>query len=502
MLRFAIVFISILLLAAQKPTPAMYEAVSPAELKHHLSFIASDEMKGRDTGSPELDIVAQYLATRLQYYGYKGLGPNGSFFQNLELISSEFIPQNATVTYNGKSIGTPMKDFALYNWGRDTIHLKGQIVAVGYGLNVDEYKDYEPADVSGKIVVRVHLPKSFDDKMKSNAAYTHQQIRNKLFDAGAIAVVNVIPDETMAAGLITAYNSYSVGKRMSMGGGEEANKRTYMLMGTEALKNWVGERISKTILDLNRYNFRREMDIMVPAKSERIKTKNVVAMLPGTDPVLKDEFIGYGSHYDHVGMNDKGEIFNGADDDGSGTVAVLNIAKAISLNPPKRSTFIIFHTAEEKGLIGSAYFAENPLIALDKMVAMINMDMVGSYFEPEKVHVIGADRISRELHDINVKMNKESVNLELDFRYNAEDHPERLYYRSDHYNYAKKGIPVIFFTNDNPNHYHKPSDTVDTINFEKMAKITKLALSTGVYIGNMDRRIKIRDDYQRPAGAQ
>ncbi|MCB0280161.1 MAG: M28 family peptidase, partial [Calditrichaeota bacterium] len=303
-------------------------------------------------------------------------------------------------------------------------------------------------------------------------------------------VINVIEDDATADQLIPAYYGYTNQANMSLEK-SEGESFVYLLIRKKVLEALLKMDDEDDFNSEKMYEFDNKIRIQLKSESETVMTQNVVAYLEGTDPVLKKEYVGFGAHYDHVGV-DGNKIFNGADDDGSGTVGVLTIAKTIAMQPTKRSIFIIFHTGEEKGLYGSEYYTNHPLIPLKDMVTVLNIDMIGSYYQPDKVHIIGADRISQELHDINVMMNKETVNMDLDYTYNAENHPERLYYRSDHYNYAKKGIPIIFYTNDNPDHYHKESDTVETINFTKMKRITELALATGYYVANKAERLKIK----------
>lgn len=481
------------LLVAQKPTKAQYETINEAELRRHLTFIASDELKGRDTGSPELQIAAKYLAAHLESFGYKGLGENGSYFQPMTMYQTEFSNEGTYIEINGKRLPYEIgKDLSIYSFGNEAITIEADLVAVGTGLQTEEHKHYEQKDVEGRAALRFDLSGDLAEVAKTKGAYTHQQIRNKLFDNKAKAVINVL-DENRAGALVPLYMRYASQNRLSME--KDDNSRVYVLISPEFYAKLLKQLKRKSIANNKVVNLNAKIKIHVPADAEEIVTNNVVGYLEGSDPTLKSEYVGYGSHYDHTGVNPDGSINNGADDDGSGTVAVLKMAEAISMNPPKRSTFIIFHTGEEKGLLGSRYYSDNPLIPLKNMVAMINMDMVGSYYKPERVHVVGADRISQELHDINEAANKELGNLILDYTYNAKDHPERIYYRSDHYNYARYGVPVIFYTNDNPDHYHKPSDTVDTINFEKMKRITRLALTTGMAVQNRAKRLKINEGF-------
>jgi Zn-dependent M28 family amino/carboxypeptidase len=230
---------------------------------------------------------------------------------------------------------------------------------------------------------------------------------------------------------------------------------------------------------------------------DKIISENVLGFLEGSD--LKDEILVLTSHYDHIGITN-GEINNGADDDGSGTVAIMDIAEAFAQakkdgNGPRRSILFMTVTAEEKGLLGSEYYADNPIFPLENTVADLNLDMIGRIDSrgiensDNYVCLVGADKLSTELHQISESMNKTYTNLFLDYTFNDENHPERIYYRSDHWNFAKNGIPVIFYTTGSHPDYHKPTDTVDKIEFELMRKRTQLVFYTAWEVANRDGRL-------------
>ena len=230
---------------------------------------------------------------------------------------------------------------------------------------------------------------------------------------------------------------------------------------------------------------------------KKIKGENVLGYIEGTD--LKEELIIVTAHYDHLGKHDS-LIFNGADDDGSGTVAAMEIAEAFMLakkvgKGPRRSVLVMAVSGEEKGLLGSKYYADHPIFPLEKTVANLNIDMIGRIGDfkgnPNYVYLIGADRLSQELHYLSEQINKEYIGLELDYTFNEEDDPNRYYYRSDHYNFAKNNIPVIFYFNGIHEDYHKTTDTVEKINFDKIQKITRLIFLTAWELANRDKRIEL-----------
>jgi Zn-dependent M28 family amino/carboxypeptidase len=227
-------------------------------------------------------------------------------------------------------------------------------------------------------------------------------------------------------------------------------------------------------------------------------SQNIIAYIEGSE--FPNEYIYISAHSDHEGIID-GEIYNGADDNGSGTSAVLEIAQAFNKAiadgyRPKRSIVFLHVTAEEVGLHGSRYYTKNPVFPLKNTVTTLNIDMIGRVDAKHKdnqdyIYVIGADRVSTELHYVAEKANSTFVNLDLDYKYNADNDPNRYYYRSDHYNFAVRGVPVIFFFNGEHEDYTKPTDTADKINYPLLAKRTKLIFATAWYLANSNERLKI-----------
>ena len=249
----------------------------------------------------------------------------------------------------------------------------------------------------------------------------------------------------------------------------------------------------------NSENFFQKMILNI--KGENVETENVVAIIPGNEK--PNEYIILSAHLDHVGK-ENGKIYNGADDDGSGTVAILEIAEAfqnsvINGDGPKRSIVFLHVTGEEKGLLGSKFYTENPLYPLENTVANLNIDMIGRLDpkrvdkDPNYIYLIGSDRLSQELHDISEKMNSEYTNLKIDYTFNEKNDPNRFYFRSDHYNFAKKGIPIIFYFNGTHEDYHKPTDTPDKINYPLLSKRTKLIFYTAWKLANQPERIKLNN---------
>lgn len=246
-------------------------------------------------------------------------------------------------------------------------------------------------------------------------------------------------------------------------------------------------------------DYYQEVPSSVFSRGKIKDSENVLAFIKGS--TIPEEVLVISSHYDHVGMDDNGNIYNGADDDGSGTVAILEIAEAFKRAVdegygPKRSILFLNVTGEEKGLVGSKYYTDNPVFPLEQTVTNLNIDMIGRVGEGKEdsadyVYLIGSDKLSTELHDLSEEINTKYVNLELDYKYNDENDPNRFYYRSDHYNFAKNDIPIIFYFNGVHEDYHRPTDTPDKINYDLLAKRAKLVFYTAWEVANRDERPKV-----------
>jgi Zn-dependent M28 family amino/carboxypeptidase len=234
-------------------------------------------------------------------------------------------------------------------------------------------------------------------------------------------------------------------------------------------------------------------------KGKEVRSENIAAYIKGS--VFPNEYIVISSHLDHIGIKD-GKINNGADDDGSGTVALLEIAEAFKMaseagQGPKRSLIFLHVTGEEKGLLGSKYYTENPLYPLKETMANLNIDMIGRTDpkredkDPNYIYLIGADRLSQDLHDISEEVNNKYTQFKIDYKFNEENDPNRFYFRSDHYNFAKNNIPVIFYFSGTHEDYHKPGDTPDKIMYDLLAKRAKLVFYTAWELANHSTKIKL-----------
>jgi Zn-dependent M28 family amino/carboxypeptidase len=267
-----------------------------------------------------------------------------------------------------------------------------------------------------------------------------------------------------------------------------------------------GERLNATAIYESAYggempapftmNTEKKLSMNIVVKSESAGTQNIVAVWEGSDPILKNEYVALGAHYDHVGMCppvNGDSICNGADDDGSGTTTLLAIAESLAKASarPKRSVLFVWHAGEEKGLWGSRYFTDYPTVPLDKVVTQINIDMIGRSKKegdtnprnrelsgPNEIYVIGSKMMSTELGELSEVVNKNYLNLAFNYRYDDPNDPNRFFFRSDHFNYARKGIPIIFFFDGEHEDYHRPGDSPDKIDYQKMEKVARTIYMT------------------------
>lgn len=492
------------------PIPVTVDSITATELRAHLVFLSSDELGGRYTLSPNFGIAARYLASELESYGFHGAAANGSFLQKFEVVTSK--PDTAQMSFE-LNIGGERQSatfgqdfFTAVNSGNGVA--QGTLVYVGSGISAPEAKhdDYAGKDAKGKIVVSVSgatggidISKLKESEHGSGAAQAH----------GAVGILTIPPQRFLNVMKDRNLVQRFAGREtVRLAEGNQGSLPAVTLGPGLAEKVLSAFGLSlKEVYEPNGNQARNcrqcSAKFNVAVQQNRTLTQNVAGILEGTDPQLRNEYVTFSAHYDHLKTGPNGEIFHGADDDGSGTSAVLAIAKAMSLNRPKRSVLVIFHAGEELGLLGSEYNADYaPVVPLDKMVVDLNIDMIGRskpqgdkdpadehLTDANSVYVVGSNRISRELDQISADTNEQFQKLRLDYYYNDPSNPERIYYRSDHWNYAKHGVPIIFYFSGTHVDYHRPTDTIDKIDFNKMTEVTRLVFETGWRIANLDHRL-------------
>jgi hypothetical protein len=496
------------------------DGVTAAQLKEHLTFIASDELEGRDTPSRGLDIAAMYIAQHLGSWGIKPAGDSGTYFQKFPLRRAKIDVDNSRVNINGQSFayGT---DF-LTSLVASNVSGAGIVFAGnGWVVKSKNINPYQGIDVKDKIVVVVNsLPKgvTFND-LKGPVGGDWMSPPYYAQMNGAKAVINFPTFGNLVNWESTRWNQSDKGG-IEFGKHESSIKIPSITLSPRAIASlFQGEKFSAINLfnkaaagdALEGFDLKptKVVKITTGVKSENIHSQNVVGVLEGSDPVLKNEYVAIGAHYDHVGTNPfwpgEDKIWNGADDDGSGTVAVMAIAEAMAKGTrPKRSMLFIWHAGEEKGLWGSEYFADNPTVPIGSIITELNIDMIGRYQNPGdedpknkalpkqgEIFLIGSRMMSTELGELSDGVNKGFLNLSFNFKYDDPNDPEQFFYRSDHFNYAKKGVPIIFYMDGSHADYHQVTDSIEKINFEQMEKVARTIMATGWELANRPARPKV-----------
>lgn len=500
------------------------DTISASQMKDYLTFIASDEMEGRDTPSRGLDTTAKFLALNLSRWGFKPAGDNGTFFQRIDLNRQRPDGGQTKVEYNSRTL-TLGTDYLPGGQG----NVSGQLVYAGSGWlvkskEIDAYKDVDPKGRIAVIFGSPNMPPRGVTRADLRAA--GQDAMNPVEYARSKGVVGLIfvADYQFLANWqnnrqrITERPATVVAKFQRQA---PATLPSIIISPETANSLMVGEKqtgsqIFNTLNDGGALppsflmRDEKKVTLNVAATTETVPTQNVVAVWEGSDPVLKAEYVALGAHYDHVGTGcrptPEDRICNGADDDGSGTTAMLSMAEALAKAPvrPKRSILFVWHCGEEKGLWGSRYFTEFPTVPLNAIVAQLNMDMIGrskkpgdtnarnnSLTGPDAVYLIGSTMMSTELGELVHSVNKSYLNLTFDTKYDDPKDPNRFFYRSDHYSYARKGIPIIFFFDGEHEDYHGVGDTADKIDYEKMQKIARTVYMTAWEIANRPARLKV-----------
>ena len=479
--------------------------ISQDELKEHLYIYASDEFEGRNTGDAGQKKAVEYLKKEYETLGINSV-IEGNYFQNVPL--SIVKTPTVTMSVNGKSFNY-FDDYISMTAAASGTIAATEIIYLGYGIDDDKYSDYTNLDVKGKIViVRGGEPKDASgnniltgDKKASKWSNGRQAIsakRNAAKKNGAKALF------FMDTKLFNWY-SKSYKSRDERGGSNRLSLPTKKDADPEIYHFLISQKMGEAFVsDINKSTkvatIATKFEMNFTASSKSKPSENVAAIIKGSEK--PDEYIIISSHLDHVGINADGVVYNGADDDGSGTVALLEIAEAFKTaadkgHGPKRSIIFLHVTGEEKGLLGSRYYTDyDPLVPLTNTVANLNIDMVGR-IDPKRegdrnyIYLIGSDKLSSELHNISEEVNKEFTNVVLDYTYNDENDPNRFYYRSDHYNFAKNNIPIIFYFNGTHDDYHKVSDTPDKINYDLLENRSRLVFHTAWELANREQRIVI-----------
>lgn len=502
--------------ATEETDPAVKYAstISADDLKKHLSIIASPEMEGRETGQNGNERAASYLAKQFDM-ALLDQPPGISDFRQPVNFTFSFW-EDTDIYVNGKRFRYLWDYLAFPTKNKDMPLLDSKdVLFLGYGIDDVSYSDYngKDKDFKGKVII---INKG--EPLKADSTYwvsgtkeksKWDDIDNKLLTAKrkGVALVLIIEEDIK--------KTFSENRNKLMGPSVQLGDRTkdsimypnHCYISTTIAKELFGEMDVKIVKErdniLNKGKFKpvklkSHFQVNLRKKVTTLKSQNVLGVIPGKSK--PDEVVVVSAHYDHLGK--KGDqIFHGADDNGSGTSTVLELAEAFAAARaggfrPARTILFLLVTGEEKGLLGSEYYVNNPAYPIANTIADVNIDMVGRVDDkykdnPDYIYVIGSDRLSTDLHKINEEVNEKYSQLTLDYTYNDEKDQNRYYYRSDHYNFAEKGVPAIFYFNGVHADYHQPSDTDDKINYEKMAKVGRLIFHTIWELANRPERIAV-----------
>ncbi|MGH9237127.1 MAG: M20/M25/M40 family metallo-hydrolase [Vicinamibacterales bacterium] len=508
---------------------------SQDEMKRWLGYIASDALQGRQMLTEGLGLAGAYVADHLKTWGVVPAGDAGTYFQTVPIYGMRTRSNSSVaVTANGET--RIFKDgdgvtFPRNQGGKQTI--AADVEYVGYGLRLAElnHDDYAPRNAKGEIALFIGRG------VRGMTAAQNRLITGRARDAvelhGAVGTISPV--------VMNAGRGRGAGPAATTNAAQRTDFQTSRnldlpipphLTASDAFFEFVFAGTGHSYATLRDLAAKQEplpaialrdvrITITVDAEYERVQTRftrNVVGLVRGTDAKLRDTYVAIGAHLDHVGYQEFAtpgagggafaacpgqsrptarpgdNISNGADDDGSGIVSLMAIAKAFATGQkPKRSILFVWHSGEEVGLFGSRYMADYPVMPVDRMVAMLNVDMVGRNrcddpAQAHTVYLVGSERISTELHNLNEAANASlSRPMTLDYEYNDVADPESIYTRSDHYSYASKGVPVIFFTTGLHRDYHSVTDEADRIEFAKMARIAELIHATALRVGNLER---------------
>ncbi len=499
---------------AQTDNAAKYASVITKEnLKKHLTIIASDEMEGRETGTEGQRKAAAYIESQFKTIGLKSAAALNGYQQYYPLYQDSLVSAELKA---GKTIAVFGKDFIAPMNTNETGKFKGKkIIFAGYGIDDKAYSDYTNLDVKGKVVIFFLGEPKTDGKYiisgtTRGSEWTFPGTSKKLAAAaakGAVGALIINPQQEI-------FNEFTVnsGKKTGVYFPKAVTVKmvNYALLSHAFAKAIIGSSFNfdsvlasvkkSEVLTISAFEKKYAVGFNFNKYRNIINASNVVGIVEGTDK--KDEYVFLTGHFDHLGKRGS-IIYYGADDDGSGTCAVIQMAEAFAKaavegHGPRRTMVFMTVSGEEKGLWGSEYYSDHPIFPLEKTSVDLNTDMVGRIDTDRKtddtlnyVYVIGHDKLSSELPIINEGANNKYTQLVLDYKYDDPNDRNRIYFRSDHYNFARKGVPILFFYDGMLKaDYHRPTDTIDKINWELYEKRVRMIFHTAWEMANRDEILK------------
>jgi hypothetical protein len=483
---------SVFFCTAQKKTDPVFfgNGIKEENLQKHLYVIAGPSFEGRETATPGQRKAASYIEDYFKSIGLKP-GNKDSFQYSYPVYQDSLL--SSGIHINGETFEL-YKDFDIRIANAYSVSFGASgIVFAGYGISDSLRDDYKGLDVAGKIVLVLNgYPPGYIQSQINRRAFNAYAKQDAAQQHGAVAVFIIQEDfphrEVSARGMMYR-NFFRAKVRPDIFYVSEKMART--VMGSDYDKAKTGLQDTKS--------YPADVWLSIQKQTSMLQSTDVLGFLEGSD--LRDQLLVISAHYDHLGKKDS-VIYFGADDDGSGTVSLLELAAAFSKaksagKGPRRSILFLANSGEEKGLWGSEYYTDHPLYPLDKTTANLNIDMIGRKDPGRKkgdsnnyVYIVGDDKLSTDLHSISVAVNKKYTGLELDYKFNDPKDPLRIYYRSDHFNFARKGVPIIFYFDGIHADYHKPSDTPDKINYDLMVKRARLVFYTAWEMANRNDMLK------------
>ena len=520
---------------AQRKLPAA-DFITSSDLESYVSFLASPLLKGRINGEPELEIAQQYIASQAKILGLKPANGN-SYFQPYTIIEKKFDTEKTIIQVIAKINDTATIKKPIYQWmpvGPSDFVLDGEVVFAGYGIKTDKYayNDLEGLTTEGKILLVMSRAPTSEDGQKFlfegtqwESFMSYQAKLSALLFTRAKAILFVMDPKSGHMSIEEQFRGLS-GELTSSKNLKGEKRQTFDLPGMPRIM-FVHRAVADELLKgtgLSLVDLQKQIDKELKPHSFTIADKylkitevtyseektlhNVAAYIEGSDPVLKNEVVVFSGHVDHIGVSG-GSIYPGADDDASGCAALLSLAEAFQnlKKKPLRSILFLWVSGEEIGLFGSKSYTDNPLFPLEKTVVDLNMDMIGRVkgiadttaatpmTGPEDIFVI-ADYQSKELMAIAEEADKGSV-LDFDYSLSGRNHPLQLFNRSDHYNFASKDIPVLFFTCGLHTDYHKPGDVTEKIDFKKMELVTRTIFQIGISVANKKTKLIVDNPFSK-----
>jgi hypothetical protein len=463
----------------------------------HLSFLASDTMAGRDTGSVEADISAVYVASMFRRFGLEPAGDDGTYLQTYPLVRTrlDLAALQFDMLLNGEAIRSfvPEDEYAVRGYGASGYELDGELVFAGHGLldTVSGVDDYADLDVEGRFVLAILGAPDGDQptSLRTVANWRAKQTAARERGAKGLLLINPPGDERAAQRY--RFTTRAMLRSQIALGGEMAEADPFPRLYLQPVV--ARELFAAAGMDFDVAMSAREesaglggfaldgvrISLAAPVAAEAFSSRNTAAMLVGSDPELSKEVIVLSAHMDHVGVDGEGNVFNGADDNASGTTALMMVAEAMASDPvpPRRSILFMAVTGEEKGLLGSEWWVAHPTIDIERVVANVNIDMVGRN-APDSIGVTPSPDHA-EFNSL-VSLAQElgpAAGLEVSWFAGEGEYRRRVdeyYYRSDHVNFSNAGIPVIFFFAGEHEDYHQLTDTMEKIDIQKVLRVSDL----------------------------